>query len=189
LGSFHLPAHKPSPTVTTGASCRFDIQTDGRPPGNRFKRRSLNNGWSNCRHRWEGVTTAPACLLGRHCSTTELPTDRYLTTDHLQTGVACVIQLFCYAFRLYFAYGTTTLAELCTESYHNWQAPCNTLILFHVHPSICQRPQQIFSFNFTLVSLCIVTVIIYIFLKNLHNRGADKFLARPGRRQAAPVKV
>ena len=94
FGSFHLPAHKPIATVTTCASCRFAFQTDGRPPGNRFKRRSLNNGWSNCRHRWEGVTTAPARLWGRHCSTTELPTDRYLTTDHFQTGVACVIQLF-----------------------------------------------------------------------------------------------
>ena len=84
FGSFHLPAHKQSSTVTTCASCRFAAQTDGRPPGNRFKRRSLNNSWSNCRHRWEGVTTAPARHWGRHCSTTELPTDRYLTTDHLQ---------------------------------------------------------------------------------------------------------
>jgi len=137
FGSVHLPAHKPSAAVTTGASCRFDIQTDGRPPGNLFKRRSVNNGWSNCRHRWEGVTTAPARLWGRHCSTTELPTGRYLTTDHLQTGVVCVIQLFCEAFRLYFAYGTTRLAELYTESYHNWQAPWSILFLLHVHPSTC----------------------------------------------------
>ena len=118
--SFHLPDHKPSSAVTTCASCRFAFQTDGRPPGNRFKRRFLNNGWSNCRHRWEGVTTAPVRLRGRHCSTTELPTDRYLTTDHLQTGVACVIQLFCEGFRLCFAYGMTRLAQLYTESYQNW---------------------------------------------------------------------
>lgn len=163
FGSFHLPAHKPSATVTTFASRRFAFQTDGRPPGNRFKRRSLNNGCSNCRHRWEGVTTAPARLWGRHCSTTELPTDRYLTTDHLQTGVACAIQLFCEGFRLYFAYGMTRLAELYTESYQTWQTPCNALFVLHVHPSICQKPQQIFSLNFISVTLCIVTVINYMF--------------------------
>lgn len=116
FGSFHLPAHKLRAAVTTGASCRSDIETDGRPTGNRFKRRSVNNGWSNCRHRWEGVTTTPARLWGRHCSTSELPTDRYLTTDHSLTGVACVIQLLCEAFGLYFAYGTTRLAEPYTES-------------------------------------------------------------------------
>jgi hypothetical protein len=106
----------------------------------RFKRQSLNNGWSNCRHRWEGVTTARARLWGHHCSTTRLPTDRYLTTDQLQTGVTCVIQLFREGFRFYFAYGMTRLAKLYTESYQTWQAPRNTLFLLHVHPHICQRP-------------------------------------------------
>jgi hypothetical protein len=109
------------------------------------------------------VTTAAARLWGRHCSATESPTDRYLTTDHLQTGVTCVIQLFCETFRLYFAYGMTRLAELYTEGYQIWQAQCSTLVLLHVHPSICQRQQQIFSLNLILVRLCIVTVINYMF--------------------------